>query len=34
MNDVLESKTRHLELLDMEVKTGKDLLYLMYKGKM
>jgi hypothetical protein len=34
MNDVLEGKTRHLELLDMEVKTCKDLLYLMHREKM
>jgi hypothetical protein len=34
MNDVLERKTGHIELLDMVVKTGKDLLYFMYREKM
>ncbi len=34
MNDVLERKTGRIELLDVEVKTGKDLLFFMYSGKM
>jgi hypothetical protein len=33
MNDVLERKTRHIELPDMEVKTGKDLLHFMHREK-
>ncbi len=34
MNDVLERQTGRIELLDVEVKTGKDLLFFMYSGKM
>ncbi len=31
---MLERKTGRIELLDVEVKTGKDLLFFMYSGKM
>jgi hypothetical protein len=34
VNDVLERKTGRIELLDVEVKTGKDLLFFMYSGKL
>jgi hypothetical protein len=34
VNDVLERQTGRIELLDVEVKTGKDLLFFMYSGKM
>jgi hypothetical protein len=34
VNDVLERKTGRIELLDVEVKTGQDLLFFMYSGRM
>jgi hypothetical protein len=34
VNDVLERQTGRIELLDVEVRTGKDLLFFMYSGKL